>query len=242
MTKRKLIYSVILILIVGFILFVYNVFNGNPMTKYLSKKTLEHYLTVTYPNTHFRITDSSYNFEDSKYLFTVIETGANNNKGTPQKYNFWLGGFIHPKVDEDGLYEANLDHPLMSRLGKEAGSEVEQLLSNHMDHLRGVDASVEVTKGKLPEDVKWNKNLKLNDHLGINVYLDSSGQTKQQFFQEAKQIQGLLNDNGYKYSGVNINGDIFSSKTIKKAQRVKFALYFKQNEPIKEKDIQQSNK
>lgn len=242
MSKRKWIYSIIMIFIVGFILFVYNAFNGNPMTKYLSKKTLEHYLTVTYPNKTFRLTDSSYNFKDQEYYFKAVEIGTTSSKGDLTTYDFWVGGFIHPKVNEDGLYEANLDQPLMNRLGKEAGTEVEQVLSSHLNNLRGVDAAVEVTKGKFPEDVKWSKQLPLNQPFGINVYLDSAGQSKQQFLQEATHIQSLLNENGYTYSDVNINGNIYFSSTIKKAQRVKFALSFKQNEAIKEQSIQESNK
>lgn len=241
MSKKKVIYSVIMILIVGLILFVYNAFNGNPMTKYLSKKTLEQYLTVTYSNKTFRLTDSSYNFKDHEYYFRAVEIGATSNKGNLRKYDFWVGGLIHPKVYEDGLYQANLDQPLMNRLGKEAGAEVKQLLSSHLKNVNGVDAYVEVTKGKLPEDVKWNKNLKLNQPVGINVYLNSAGQTKQQFLQEAKHIQSVLNENGYTYSGVNINGDIFFSKNIKKARRVKFAVNFKQNEEIKENQIKTFN-
>ncbi|MFJ7730053.1 hypothetical protein ACIQXV_28705 [Neobacillus sp. NPDC097160] len=242
MKKKKAIYSVLLVLLIGAVLFFYNAFNGNPISKYYSKKVLEDYLTETYPDRKFHINDGFYNFKFSEYVFEIIEIGS--NAGGQEKYEIIVQGFIQPTISWDGIYYANLDEGLMEKLSQEASKELKQLLSEKISSLKGVDVFIEVQKGDFDPSVTWNKELKLQKPMWIDILLDSTNQTKEDVFNDAKKIQKIVDENGYRYSHVNINGNGFDNKYgSDKDDRgyVKYATSFDKDEKIRLKDIEEFN-
>lgn len=57
--KKKIIFSVILIILVFGVLFIYNIFNGNPISKAIERKKLQSYIEKTYLGTDFKILKKS---------------------------------------------------------------------------------------------------------------------------------------------------------------------------------------
>src|SRR5690606_24922143 len=97
MSKRKIGYIVVLVVLIGFVLFIYNEFNGSPVSKYISTRTLEKYLEETYPDTELRIDRVYHDFKFGGYGFNVIEIGSVKPDGEgPKKYEFSVRGFWKP--------------------------------------------------------------------------------------------------------------------------------------------------
>lgn len=211
MKKKKMIYSILLVLLIGIVLFFYNAFNGNPISKVYSKKVLENYLSDTYTNKEFRIKDGFYDFKFSEYIFEVIEIGNATEDG-PAKYEFSVSGFIKPIVTTDGIYYANLDEDLMMKLGQEASREIESILREKVASVKGVDIQLELLKGKLDSATKWNKDLPLEKPLQMHIVIDSTNQTKEDVLNDTKKIQTVLDSEGYVYDYATINGNGFDQE------------------------------
>ncbi|MFD2042692.1 DUF3139 domain-containing protein [Ornithinibacillus salinisoli] len=158
MNKKKFILSILLVVLIGFVLFLYNTFNGNPISKYVSKQVLENYLEETYPEQEFRIEEGFYDFKFGEYLYTVIEIGTADKEGNVKEHQFRISGFFNPKVKWDGLYYDNLDEQLAKRLSQEAEKEIVPLLSDQVDSIHHIEVHIEVLKGKFDGDVQWSKN------------------------------------------------------------------------------------
>ena len=243
MNKRKILFSVLALLLIGFVLFIYNEFNGNPVSKYFATKELESYLKETYPKKEFRLDPGSYNFKDKEYSFNVIEIGSTTPGGTgPREYFFSVRGFINPTVQMDGIYTENLDQVLMEKIGKEAGEEIKTLLSQDVKTIISVEVYVEFLKGTFPADSHWNKSMKLEKPIWMHIYLDATNATREQVFEDVQKIQATLNKHGYEYASVNINANVIGDPKGKEdIGYVKFATSFKKNDVLKLKDMREFN-
>ncbi|MCH1625634.1 hypothetical protein [Fredinandcohnia quinoae] len=243
MKRKKMIYSILLVLLIGFILFFYQAFNGNPISKAYSKNVLGTYLNNNYPSKEFRIDDGVYDFKFSQYIFEVVEIGSiKDSDGGLKKYEFNVSGFIKPVVNWDGIYYANLDEPLMEKLGQEAAKEIEGVLKEEVPSVHSVEIQIEVLKGKLDPATSWNKNLSLEKPIQMHIVLDSTNQTTKDVFDDAKKIQNIIESEGYKYDYVNINGNGFDNKySDGKDDRgyVKFAISFEKDTKLQLNDVEE---
>ena len=118
------------------------------------------------------------------------------------KYIFGELEIIKPAVDPQVFYEENLNEPLMERLGEEAGKEIKTFLSKNINHLKDVDVHVEVLKGKLKEDAKWEKSLRLERPMEIHILLDAANADRKDVYKTAQKIQRLLNEERYEEGAV----------------------------------------
>lgn len=249
MKKKKIILSVILGLLVLFVLYVYNAFNGNPISKFYATKVVKDYLSETYPEREFRIDEGFYNFKFSEYSFNVIEIGnvseQESKEHGPKEYELTVRGFIKPFVNIDSIYTENLDQPLITKLSEEAQNEIQNLLAKEVPSVAGVGVLIEVQKGTYPETTEWNKALKLEKPIDMHIVLDATTASKDDVLKDSRQIQKLLNENGYDYETVNINANVIEDKSgdISKDELgyVKFALSFETDTEIKVKDIDEFN-
>jgi hypothetical protein len=123
-----------------------------------------------------------------------------------------------------------LDEELMERLSEEAEEEILSKLQGEIGSIREIEVYVEVLKGQLGEDVKWSKDLPLDKPINIYLVLDSTKKHKKDVWEAAKNVQQILNEEGYNYE-VNING-----KTNE--DYVKFAVSFLPESTIDLRDIE----
>ncbi len=245
LNKKKLFYITLLTIIALFILSAYNAFNGNPITKYMSKKTVERYLKETYPNETIRITEGSYNFKFSSYNFHVLVIGDSDNKeDSPKEYTIDTRGTINPKVRYDEIYYSRIDEELCDRLSKEAAAELSLILNKEIPNIKNLYVLVEVLKGQLPSNTAWSKDLVLAKPISLDLVFDSSKENKEDFFKSCESIQKLLASNGYKYSNVNINGNGFDKDLGAKDEfgYVKYAFSFDMKDKLEIKSVKELNK
>ncbi|RFB15008.1 hypothetical protein DZB84_13945 [Bacillus sp. HNG] len=243
MKKRKVMYSILLGLLVLFVLFIYNAFNGNPVSKLYSNKVLENYLEETYPDREFRIEKGFYNFKFSSYDFNVIEIGATApNENGPKTYEFTVIGFLKPYVNLDSIYTENLDEPVMEKLSAEAQTEITELLKQSVPTVKGMGVSLEVQKGDYDLNTTWSKDMKLEKPIIMHIVLDSTQSTKEDVLTDSQVIQKVLNDNNYTYAGVTINGNIIDDSKAEYVKDdtgyVKYYVSFEKDTDIELKDIE----
>ncbi|MGG3800684.1 hypothetical protein [Metabacillus fastidiosus] len=242
MKNKKIIYSVILVLLIGFALFLYSEFNGNPLSKYLSKKALESYLEIAHPDKKLQIDEGFYNFKFKEYQYTVKEIGDN----PLNEYEFTVKGFLDPVVDMDGIYTGNLDEKLMEKLGKEAAEEIKSTLSKKVKSVHSVEVWLQVQKDDFPSDTNWSKEMKLEKPMGMHIVLDATNAMKKDVLKDIKQIQAILNEENYYYDSVNINGNYFGKddEYVKDGVNlgyVKFSVSFPKDMDLTLKDIEELN-
>ncbi len=232
---KKWMYLILILIIVIPVLFFYNAFNGNPVSKLLSTSALKKHLENTYPDKEYQIKEGFYNFKIGGYSYDVVQIGSE------KEYEFEVTGFLIPTVSYDAIYYANLDEPLIEKWGKEASKEINKLLEKDVPELLNVDVQVEVLKGKYNAETKWSKDLKLENPMYIHIITDAAGKTKEDIVQTMKTIQKHLNDNNYTYDSVTINSNVQDRDFADKDPfgYVKYSGSFTKEEKIKLNDIEQ---
>lgn len=243
MSKKKLFFVVLLIVLVGFVLYLFNAFNGNPISKYISKVVLEDYLEEEYPDQEFRINEGSYNFKFSEYQYTVNEIGSTDTDGNVKEYEFNVRGFFNPTVSWDGVYYENLDQQLADRLSQQAEEEILPLLSSEIDTIHLVDIHIEVLKGKFADDIKWSKELALEKPIEVFVQLNSSDQSKEDFLSVAEKVKRILDEQGYEYEYVLFNGSGFDMEGFEEDNGgyLKYSLLVEKDGVVALGDVEEHN-
>lgn len=236
--------TILLIIISLFIFSVYNSFNGNPVSKYISQKTLEKYLKQTYSDKNFRIDKGSYNFKFNHYTFKTIEIGAVDEKsGTAKEYNFSVRDGWNPRVSIDPIRESRIDRALSEKFNKEADLEMRKVLLPFVPSIKEVSTNIEVFKGEYTSDTVWNKSFKLDRPLNLHIILEVKNESKEDMLKIAEMIQSKLNEEKYEYSNCTINANIMNNDTDKDMYGyVKYAVSFKMNTQINIKNIRDLSK
>ncbi|MBS4206929.1 DUF3139 domain-containing protein [Bacillus sp. FJAT-50079] len=233
MKKKKWLYIGLLIILIVPIIFLYQSFNGNPLTKYMSKSAVKRYLSENYPEHEYHIRKDVYNFKISGYSYEVVQIGSEEN------YEFEVTGLIKPTVTYDGIYYANLDMPLIEKLQEQAAAELTTLLQEPIPELTNLSVQLEVLKGTYDEATNWHKDLKIEKPLYIHMTMDVAELTKEDVLTAAKTAQKILNDEGYSYSRVSLNGNMFDLAADKdNPGYVKYAVGFEPNTNIALKQIE----
>lgn len=239
MTKKKWVYLLVIILLAGFVLFIYNAFNGNPLSKITAKSNLQSYLEKTYPEDKFVIQSQFYNFKNSGYDFQVIRIGEEEQT----EYEFIVTGFFGSNIQSDGIYYANLDEQLIHKLQQEASTELKVFLQKQVPEVLEVSPILEVLKGKYPDNATWSKEFKPEVPMYLHIPVDASEFSKEDILQASILIQKSLNEANYQYDHVTINGNIVDENYEEEKDKpfwiVKFALGFDSNTKLTLKDIEE---
>ncbi|WP_078544047.1 YfjL-like protein [Litchfieldia alkalitelluris] len=246
--KRYLVYKLIALILIGFIVTFYNAFNGNPISEWIAFKKVEKHVASTYPDREFRVQEGFYDFKFGEYLFNVIEIGSvdETNVG-PKEYEFRVRGFFSPAIVWDGVRYSLLDQSLMTRLSREAEIKIKSLLTTEVENVKEVGIQLEVLKGQLPKDIKWEKDVNLDSPMDIHIVIDSTNSTKEETVLTAKKIQDTLKAQGISYKRVTINGNVFGLNEKEYGAKashgyVKYSFSFEPDTTIRKKDIQEENK
>lgn len=257
---KKIGLSLLLIVLVSFVFFVYDQFNGNPLSKYRAAKALENYLEEVYPDKVLRANEGHYDFKFNEYNFSVTEVGSGTieaeeaGEETSEKIPevrdnyFTVAGFFQPEVRMDGIRTSKIDHEMTERLSKEASEEIQELLntSSSLDNAHAVDAWVEVLKDQFEPETEWGKGLPIDRPITIYIVLDSSNDDAEDFFQDALAVQRLVDDAGYDYERISINGNVISYEGLEDVEDkdehrgyVKFAIGFDKGEELARKNMKE---
>lgn len=235
MTKRKWIYIALIVIIVVPIVYFYQAFNSDPVSKMRSKATLKSYLVEQYPEQTFQLDNGVYNFKIGGYSYQVLQIEGE------QEYEFEVTGVWKPTVSYDGLYYDNLDEPLMMKLSEQATAEISDILEQEALTLLTVFVQVEVLNGSYDASTAWHKELVLEKPMHIDIAIDATGKAKADILEVMKSIQARLNDNGYIYDRVVINAnETEQEEDGGEVEYVKYYGAFTQDQSIKLRDVEEN--
>lgn len=193
--KKKIIYSVIIISLVGFIVFAYIQMSGNPIDKYKAKESLEMFLEQTYPDMEYEIKRSvGYGWTDGTFDFKVVKKDSIAVETT---YTFYVSAFEPYEVYSDTIHKSRIDSESSLKLNAEAQQYIKTLLQKKVPEVYQVDTDVEVYNNTATE---WTPQLKTPKPIHIMLEIKKGDLTKEQILKQYKDMQKLLNDEDISYS------------------------------------------
>lgn len=237
MTKKKWLYMIGIIIIVVPILFFYNAFNGNPVSKYTAAKSLEKHLEKNYPSDQFNIAKPYYDFKMEGYIIDVIRIDEDNQI----QYQFMMTNPLGTTVTLDGIYHANQDIGLINKLQDQANKELKDLLKDKVTTLEEVEVQLEVLKGKYDSDTNWDKNFKPEKPMYVHIIIDSGKMSNEEVLNVANVTQKTLNDSGYNYDHVTINGSVYDDGSSEDEGSTSYVIHyvsFAEDTVLKIKDVE----
>lgn len=238
--KKKIFIGIVLsvgIIVLFGIGYILNGLFGNPISHKLAEKELDAYIRETYPEMVYTMDDGIYDFKFGTYEFNV----GDENNGRVYKMGVYVRGWKNQIRDE--IRFESLDQKLMKKIGNQATAELDDILRPRISSLENVFASVEIVKGEFDESVKWDKDMPLSSPMNIYIELNSTHQSKEDFLKEVRLLQSLLNENGFTYDKVNVNGKLMEGEIVKQlgAGPLLFSVTFKKDDKIRLRHVHIEN-
>lgn len=190
--KKKIIYSLIAITLVGALVLAYMQMSGNTMEKVKARQSLELFLDENYPDLDYKIKRSAeYGWTDATYKFKVE---VDNPVETT--YSFYVSGIEPYEVFSDTIHESNIDKEASKKLNTEAEAFILPLLKKVVPEVDSISTDVSIYNAL---DEKWTPQLKTPKPFSIMLEIEKADLTKEQRLQQAKDIQKQLNNAAIDY-------------------------------------------
>lgn len=236
---KKWLFIIPALIITGFVLFGYNEFNGNFISKQIAKSTLKKHLTETYTDTNVQIEKGGYNFKSGTYMFDVTFYEPPNN----WTYSIEIGPKYSPiSIETATLHYDSKDEGMSSLWSVQGSSYAKKLLADVFSG--GVSYSIDVPK-QFPQK-EWTPTVDVPVAPSITIEFPLyKGESKEAFLKTVKEIQAALDADELRYDSVFIYMDekVDNRDGKKKGyadiyyQR-KYSLQFQANSEITVNDIQ----
>lgn len=191
--KKKIMYSMIAILLIVFVLFSYMQLNGNPIDKNKAKESLVEFLEQTYPDMDYEIKRSvGYGWTDGTFHFKVMK----KDPAVETTYSFYVSALEPYEVYSDTIHESNIDKEASEKLNAEAEQHILALLQKKVPQVDSVATDVEVYNNDAEE---WTPQLKTPKPILIMLEIEKGDLTKEQMLQQSQEIQKQLNSESIDY-------------------------------------------
>ncbi|MCM3722943.1 hypothetical protein [Solibacillus isronensis] len=191
--KKKILYSVIAVLLIGVLVFAYMQMSGNTVHKQRAKESLETFLQQTYPDMAFEIKQVGYGWTDVTYEFEVVKK---DSLAVETTYTFYVSGMEPYEVFSDTIHETNIDKEVSNKLSAEAEQYILTLLQGEVPQVNSVSTDVGVYDNVAEA---WTPKLKTPKPMHIMLEIEKGDLTKEQMLQQCKTIQELLNNESINY-------------------------------------------
>lgn len=191
--KKKILYSVIAVLLIGLLVIAYMQMSGNTVHKQRAKESLETFLQQTYPDVAFEIKQVGYGWTDVTYEFEVVKK---DSLAVETTYTFYVSGMEPYEVFSDTIHETNIDKEVSNKLNAEAEQYILTLLQGEVPQVNSVSTDVGVYDNV---DVAWTPKLKTPKPMHIMLEIEKGELTREQMLQQCKTIQELLNNESINY-------------------------------------------
>ncbi len=187
----KKVFIFILVGLVGLVGFIYNEFNGNPVSKYFVKREIQSYLSTNYSDKNLEIVKIEYNSRIKNYSTTV----GLKKEGTEYSIEKLEDGSY-----DDGYYNNEVINPRFSRrMGEELSEIIYKNLKNKVSELSNINVRFEIKGGKYPINMEYTKEIEEKPEIIID--LQGSGITQKEFLDKAFLIKEHIISEGYKPRG-----------------------------------------
>ena len=191
--KKKIIYSVVAVLLISVLVFAYMQMSGNTLDKQKAKESLETFLQETSPDMDYEIKQVGYGWTDDTYQFEVVKK---DSLAVETTYTFYVSGFEPYEVFSDTIHETNIDNEVSDKLNAEAEQYILTLLQGKVPQVDSVTTNVEVYNNVTET---WTPKLKTPKPMHIMLEIEKGELTKEQMLEQCKEIQELLNNESINY-------------------------------------------
>ena len=199
MKKKKWPFVIGIILIVGFILFLYTSFNGNPLSKWKAKQIAIEYLNEVYKENEFWYHETNFNFKDNSYL--IRYSFSDLYSGTVEVGN----GLWPTKV----LYTHLNDNPENFYLDERINDQTRRELLTLLDDYPILDAQYAspspTTLGYTLETFSLYEKTPFKPN--ILIYLTKENRSKEEAKEIVLNIQRTFNEAGVHYLDFQVQQD-----------------------------------
>ena len=156
------------VIIIGFIFMIYTAFNGNFITGMRYKAKVEEYITRTYPDRNYRVSNYHYDFVMEYYYFDIIDPDSADGSF---RANYNSDG----EITDSYADVMNLTNTL-DRLDWEFSQEVNPVIEKHIDKkdkmIKGVFVPGEFGSGSCKVDDSFFDTKSDYDYLQDKIYMD----------------------------------------------------------------------
>ncbi len=235
---KKWLSLILAFIIIGTVLFGYNEFNGNFISKKMAKNTLEHYLEEQYGDIRYQVDKGFYNFKFDTYDFdvTFYEDALN------WTYSFEVGPKIVPTtIQTITMHYDSKDDSLSTAWSEQGSRYIKELLAGLP--VGAISYYIEIPRNFT--EAKWSPTIDVL--IAPSISIDCSlykGESKEEFLQTAKEIQTRLNTDGINYDHVFLSMDAkFDNRDGKKEGYApiyyerKYSVQFTPNKEVTLEDI-----
>lgn len=195
MTKKKIGLLVILIFLIVFVGGVYNAFNGNPISKYITKVKIESYIEDKYKDKDYYIVDMGYNFKFGTYYAQVESRSSNIYFNIEGKTN----GVRYDEMDSNNVLD---DYKLMNKFEKAIKEEIEKVISEECSY---VSVITRIVQNKYEKNKDFS--LDMDDEFYIQIMLKDNV-TDEVLIENTYEINEKVKSLGLKgYKGIKVIDD-----------------------------------
>lgn len=156
------------VIIIGFIFMIYTAFNGNFITGMRYKAKVEEYITRTYPDKNYRVSNYHYDFVMEYYYFDIIDPDSADGSF---RANYNSDG----EITDSYADVMNLTNTL-DRLDWEFSQEVNPVIEKHIDKkdkmIKDVFVPGEFGSGSCKVDDSFFDTKSDYDYLKDKIYMD----------------------------------------------------------------------
>lgn len=219
--------------ITGSVLFGYNEFNGNFISKQMAKSTLKEHLSEQYPDTDFQFEKGFYNFKFGAYTFDVTFYEPPNNR----TYTFEVGPKYLPNTIQTKTMHYDSRDETKSNDWSEQGSQyVKDLMAAFP--IGGTHYSIDVPNQFSQTEWTPDVNVIVAPSISIEFPL-YKGESKEEFLNVVQEIQAVLDEDNIRYDTVFVYMDEKMDNRDGKKEgyapiyyQRKYSLQFQENSPI----------
>lgn len=191
----KKIFGVILIILVFLVGFIYNEFNGNPLSKCFAKREISKYISANYSDKDFEVISIGYNFKFHNY--------AANIESKKENIKFVIDTKGDGKFYDEYYYSYSVEQKIARKFGEQLSKILYEELKGKVPDLKAVATSFEIERGKYLFTDEYSKNIK--EQPAINIGFVGDQITKEEFVNKVYLVKEAVIKGGYKPKSFNFN-------------------------------------
>lgn len=203
---KKIGLFIILVILVGGLLILYNSANGNPISKYIARNRYEDYLKKEYGERDFKIQEVYYNFKNSNYYCKVVS----EKEGLYFTISLSKNGEMNDEYKENpNLVDVELSNKFANSVEDRIKDELKgkiSFISNEKESFF-VFAHFNILQGKY-KDRNTKFSNEMDDPFAINLELSSMNPSdyRNQLIDIGEALRNFAIENEYKgLKGIYIN-------------------------------------
>lgn len=185
----KIILASMVIFLVSLVVFIYNSFNGNPLSKYIATKQMENYLTMNYPEEDFKIERVYYDFKFGAYVGKVYSPRNGDIQFTVSPRR---NGYVY----DEYIDKYARDQELSRLFSEQINQMVFPIAKEKIVETSEVTAEIYIKKGKYPSDASYSKNMEEN--LSLNIYFEGDKVSEEEFVEKCMNVRDTILASGFK--------------------------------------------